>query len=291
SKRAFDDFRSEINARYGLADPEDPHRVREIAQPDYLLKIAAEALRRGEKPQDDMRMLIDAVLSQRAVQGVIRNRSDVIDQVASLGLKVTREGKNYITVSEAESGLRWRMKGGLYEREFNATRAIEAEAPRRWRDFGQSDRRASSEYAEHVQQHISARANYHAERYATAAEKMGRKAQSVSETIRRTPEEKRSSLAQYREISASVSSPEHNSSLNDFVFEQLGNEYISGKPHRRELDKDQCTGSNIGQPEKDTDTFGETYGRIGYNPRQERGVCHSAKGSENRRQLDGGQSE
>ncbi|MDE9571774.1 relaxase/mobilization nuclease domain-containing protein, partial [Xenorhabdus bovienii] len=29
SKRAFDDFRSEINARYGLADPEDPHRVRE----------------------------------------------------------------------------------------------------------------------------------------------------------------------------------------------------------------------------------------------------------------------
>ncbi|MDE9590291.1 hypothetical protein, partial [Xenorhabdus bovienii] len=95
AKQAFDDFRSEVNARYGLADPDDPHRAREIAQPDHLLKIAAEAIRRGEKPQDDMRVLIDAVLAQRAVQGVIRNRRDVIQQVVDLGLEVTREGKNY----------------------------------------------------------------------------------------------------------------------------------------------------------------------------------------------------
>ena len=112
AKQAFDDLRSEINARYGLADPDDPRRAREIAQPDHELKIAAEALRRGEKPQEDVRLLIDAVfLSQRAAQGLIRSRSDVIEQVSDLGMQVTREGKNYITVSDPQSGQRWRMKG------------------------------------------------------------------------------------------------------------------------------------------------------------------------------------
>ncbi|WP_446471514.1 relaxase/mobilization nuclease domain-containing protein [Xenorhabdus stockiae] len=165
AKQAFDDFRSEVNARYGLADPDDPHRAREIAQPDHLLKIAAEAIRRGEKPQDDMRVLIDAVLSQRAVQGVIRHRRDVIEQVADLGLEVTREGKNYITISDPESGQRWRMKGGLYEREFDATRAIEAATPRGKQNYSGADQEAARRYAKRVERHITARTEYHQSRY------------------------------------------------------------------------------------------------------------------------------
>ncbi|MDS0002977.1 hypothetical protein KC310_25555, partial [Enterobacter hormaechei subsp. xiangfangensis] len=79
-----------INARYGMADPDDPGRAREIALPDHDLKIAAEALIRGEKPQVDIRLLIDAVLSQRAAHGLIRSRSDFIEQVSDLGMQVTR---------------------------------------------------------------------------------------------------------------------------------------------------------------------------------------------------------
>ncbi|MEF9334704.1 relaxase/mobilization nuclease domain-containing protein, partial [Escherichia coli] len=169
AKQAFDDLRSEINARYGLADPDDPRRAREIAQPDHELKIAAEALRRGEKPQEDVRLLIDAVLSQRAAQGLIRSRSDVIEQVSDLGMQVTREGKNYITVSDPQSGQRWRMKGGLYEREFDAAGAIEAAASRRERDYSKPDEAAAEQFAKRVERHISARAEYHAGRYAPAA--------------------------------------------------------------------------------------------------------------------------
>ena len=110
AREHFDDFRSEINARYGLADPTDPDRARNVSTPDHELKIASEALRSGQKPPDNMRELIDGVLSQRAVQGLIRSREDVLEHVKDLGLDVTRAGKDYITVSEPQSGQRWRLK-------------------------------------------------------------------------------------------------------------------------------------------------------------------------------------
>lgn len=58
AREHFDDFRSEINAKYGLADPTDPDREKNITSPNHELKIAAEALRKGEKASDNMRQLI-----------------------------------------------------------------------------------------------------------------------------------------------------------------------------------------------------------------------------------------
>ena len=94
AREHFDDFRSEINARYGLADPTDPDRAKNVSTPDHELKIASEALRSGQKRPDNMRELIDGVLSQRAVQGLIRSREDVLEHVKDLGLDVTRAGKD-----------------------------------------------------------------------------------------------------------------------------------------------------------------------------------------------------
>ncbi|MDS0002967.1 hypothetical protein KC310_25470, partial [Enterobacter hormaechei subsp. xiangfangensis] len=37
ANQAFDDLLSEINAMYGLAEPDDPRRAGEIAQPDHEL--------------------------------------------------------------------------------------------------------------------------------------------------------------------------------------------------------------------------------------------------------------
>lgn len=181
TKVVFDDLRSEINARYGYADPDDPDRVRDVAVPGHVLKIAAEALRRGEKPEGDVRVLIDAVLSQRAAQGVIRNRSDLVDQVSDLGLAVTREGKDYITVSEPESGQRWRLKGTLYEREFTAGRAVEAAESRRERQFCIPDAGAAERFAQRVERHIAGRAEYNTARYENAN-------RSLSRRVRREPE-------------------------------------------------------------------------------------------------------
>ncbi|AWK15108.1 hypothetical protein SK355_00930 [Candidatus Fukatsuia symbiotica] len=55
TQQHFDDFRSEVNAKYGLADPTDPNRIRNMKTPNHILKITVEATRRGDKPSDDVR--------------------------------------------------------------------------------------------------------------------------------------------------------------------------------------------------------------------------------------------
>src|SRR5690625_2157170 len=115
AKAAFDDFRSEINARYALADPDDPDRARNVATPSHELKIAAEALRSGHKAPDNIREQIDVDLTERTVQRQLRSSKDVLEHGKDLGFEVTREGKNYIAVQEPESDQRWRRKAALYE--------------------------------------------------------------------------------------------------------------------------------------------------------------------------------
>lgn len=165
AREHFDDFRSEINARYGLADPTDPDRARNVSIPDHELKIASEAIRSGQKPSENMRELIDGVLSQRAVQGLIRSREDVLEHIKDLDLEVTRTGKDYITVSEPLSGQRWRLKGELYARDYEPSRTIEKSDAARERDYSRPDPEAAQRYAERVELHIAARAEYHQSRY------------------------------------------------------------------------------------------------------------------------------
>jgi hypothetical protein len=169
----FDDFRSEINAKYGLADPADPDRAKNVSSPNHELKIAAEALRKGEKAPNNMRYLIDAVLTQRAVKGLIRSREDVLKHVGQLGFEITREGKNYITVRDPTSEGRWRLKGGLYAEKFEPSAAIEGATIARERDYSRPDTGASRQYAGRVERHISARAAYNHSRYPRAEQAIG----------------------------------------------------------------------------------------------------------------------
>lgn len=210
AKAHFDDFRSEINARYGLADPTDPDRARNVSSPDHELKAASEALRRGEKPADDIRVLLDAILSQRAVQGLIRSREDVLKHVKDLGFDVTREGKDYITVSEPQSGQRWRLKGVLYGREYEPSRAIETADAARERDYSRPDEKAAKQFAERVNRHISARAEYHQSRYSK-------------------PEQKhRLELSKEQILMADLSRPEP---LSRHLWRELGDDALLHKPN------------------------------------------------------------
>nr|CAZ68190.1 MobA protein [Rahnella sp. WMR104] len=273
TKKVFDDLRSEINARYGFADPDDPSRTRVVAVPDHALKMAAEALRRGEKPESDVRLLIDGVLSQRAVQGLIRDRADLVEQVSDLGLAVTREGKDYITVSEPQSGQRWRLKGALYERDYTAGRAIEAAESCRERQFGVPDAAAAERFAKRVNGHIAGRAEYHAARYGEAAAGHDRGIQPESERL----------AVEHRKAPCAVSGPEHDHGLGRYLSERLGDEYLSGKPDSGQL------GHDI-QPERDGVAFGEPDGGGGYRPERQGGVCRTAERVESGERLDGGET-
>lgn len=186
----FDDFRSEINARYGLADPDDPERAKNVATPNHELKIAAEAIRSGQKPPENIRTLLDDVLTERAAQGLIQSREDVLEHVKDLGFDVTRTGKNYITVQEPESGQRWRMKGPLYERDYEPSRTIEAAESARERDYSRPDEAAAERYAKRVDRHIEKRAEYHQGRYPKPEPKheLGHAQEQTAVAVRDRPE-------------------------------------------------------------------------------------------------------
>jgi len=274
AKAAFDDLRSEINARHGLADPDDPSRRRDIAQPDHELKIAAAALRHGDRPQQDTRLLIDAVLTQRAAQGLIRNRHDVIEHVADLGMQVTREGKNYITVTEPESGARWRLKGGLYEREFDAAGAIEAATSDRERDFTKPDKRAAEQFARRVERHISTRAQYHAQRYAPAA---ARHVQGIAGQPAGLAE-------QVYHSSPRNPDPEHRTDLARYLHERLGSDAVSGQADRGKRRVDTPA-------ERHPSESGEPYGGTRHRSGNERIVRGAAEGGESRSRLENRQQQ
>ena len=226
TRQHFDDFRSEINARYGLADPTDPARERNIKNPDHELKIAAEALRRGEKPGHNMRELIDSVLTQRTEAGLIRSRDDVTENIKDLGLNITREGKDYITVQEPESSKKWRLKGPLYAREFNPSRTIEKANQARERDYTKPDPATAKHYAQRVKQHIAARAEYHQSRY------------------QRPNKQHRLEHGQEQSLMANPNRPEP---LTGFIQRQLGNDAISIEPDTNHATHSSQAGETRGQ--------------------------------------------
>lgn len=161
----YDNFRSEINARYGLADPDDPNRKRDISQPNHEIHIALKAHRRGDKTPNNLKAILNSYLSEKAVTGEIRGRNDVIDHTKELDLHIKREGKDYITVYDPESDKRFRMKGALYERDFTPSRAIEAAQAGRHRDYSKPSPQDAERFARAVDEHNQRKAQYHRQRY------------------------------------------------------------------------------------------------------------------------------
>ena len=165
AEEQFDDFRSEINARYGLADPDDPARAKTVSIPNHVLKKAAEAIRKGEKPKKDMRTLIDDIMQQRASEGLIKNRDDVLENLKDMDFEIPHEGVNFVTVKDPKSNNRWRLKGELYAREYDFSRTIRAAAQARTRDYSKPDPESARTFSERVEGHIRQRAKYNQKRY------------------------------------------------------------------------------------------------------------------------------
>lgn len=162
---AYDDLRSEINSKYGLSSPDDPKRARLISRPDHELKQEAAAMRRGETPRPNDRVLIDQILMQRVQTGLIKNRDDLVSSVREMGLDFTRQGRDYVTITDPDTGSRWKMKGGIYEREFSADTAFATPVAEPKRDYSKPCPEAAAAYSERVEKHIERRAEYNQRRY------------------------------------------------------------------------------------------------------------------------------
>ena len=59
---------------------------------------------------------------QRVEHGPVRSRADVVAALKDAGLDVPRQGDSYVTARDPETGKRWRLKGALYEHDFQPER-------------------------------------------------------------------------------------------------------------------------------------------------------------------------
>lgn len=111
-----DAWKTAINAEHDLADPSDPTRKRALTTAADLprdRKTLAEALTRG--------------LMAQAREGQIKSRSDVLAALQGVGLEIARETKNSISIKPPDGGQNIRLKGALYERDFDLSKGLRSE--------------------------------------------------------------------------------------------------------------------------------------------------------------------
>lgn len=161
SQTLFDTFRSLINAQYGLADPEDPARAREVSVPHHVAKGQAEARRTGQARVPDLREAITAVVRREVEAGRVHDQAGVVRTLEGLGYAVPRVGKAYLTVVHPETGKRVRLKGGLYNRDAFNTREAVVPSVR----YGVPDPARAATLAATLEPLESARALFHTRRY------------------------------------------------------------------------------------------------------------------------------
>ena len=116
-QKDFDVFRDLFNWREGWARPDDPARARdELPKKADLFK--ARMARWGkeirESDRDRAKEAIHAFLKEKVTQGLVRNREDVLNALKEQGLRINREGWDYISVIAPNSGMKMRFKGGFY---------------------------------------------------------------------------------------------------------------------------------------------------------------------------------
>ena len=154
-EKTFGPLRDAFNHEHGWARPDDPARAR-VEQPGHRAYIDATRLRAGLRLESSPRDLIRDYLLQRVEHGTVRNRHEVVDALREAGLEVPRQGMDYITALDPETGDRWRLKGELYGVGFQRERfdrpAAEAAGERT-----QGDRGVDRERARKARRELAAR--------------------------------------------------------------------------------------------------------------------------------------
>lgn len=162
-QRTFDPLRDWLNAEFGWARPDDPERAR-----DFQPGLRALAAVRNNDRSADPKPAIHAWLEQRIEAGLVQDRAAIVAAFQEIGFEVPRQGKNYVTVRDPDTGNRYRMKGQVYDQDFNAAEFAgpsPTQDPRGARPPGPGDRNRTQKLRAEFQIAIERRAQYHRKRY------------------------------------------------------------------------------------------------------------------------------
>jgi len=107
-QKAFDSLHDVMNQRHGWADPMELERVQEVRD---TVGTPTRAQGRDE--------LHAWVLDQVSV-GLISDRGSMLDALTDAGFGIPRAGKAYLTAQDPDTGERWRFKGEIFHKDWQA---------------------------------------------------------------------------------------------------------------------------------------------------------------------------
>lgn len=67
-----------------------------------------------ESDRDRAKEVIHAFLKEKVARRLVRDREDVLNALKEQGLRINREGRDYISVIAPDSGMKMRFRGGFY---------------------------------------------------------------------------------------------------------------------------------------------------------------------------------
>lgn len=171
-QKFFDPWRSLWNEREGWADPDDPARARLTqGRKGYQEKLNAALLRQGIEAGLDPKQIITEYLTARIETGMIQDRSGIIEALEDAGLEINRQGKDYISVRPEPGAKPIRLKGVIYDQQFNSeqlSQEVTTEDSAGQRADREPDRERIAELERDIAAAIERRAEYNRSRYQCA---------------------------------------------------------------------------------------------------------------------------
>lgn len=119
-EKRVDAWKTIQNIENGFSDPDDPAR-RQALTPAKDLPASSKAI------ADDIHAGIEAMIGS----GQIENRADVVAALENAGLTVARQTKTFISIENPDGGRNIRLRGGVYEQDFDISRELPEERERR----------------------------------------------------------------------------------------------------------------------------------------------------------------
>jgi len=164
-QKSYYSVRDYHNAVNDWARPDDPARARQV-QPGYHALKNASQIRAGLQETKDAKAILGDYIRSRILDGTVTNRSSVREVLSEIG-QITREGKNYISVKPEGFDRAVRLKGGIFEREFNvnAAQKLEAEGPERTESRGDNRDYRAGKARKELERAVQCRAEYNQKRY------------------------------------------------------------------------------------------------------------------------------
>ncbi len=172
-EKDFCHLRDYENIKHNWTRPDDPDRAR-MFTPSKADIIEARLTRWGQNPtkqeKEQARNIINEYLKDQIENGLIKDRSDIITSLREIGLDINRESKTYITVKDPESPQKIRLKGGIYNADWNTTklsRETKTEGQGRTPEDRRDIQRQLTDIKQELTRVINKRATYNRKRYPT----------------------------------------------------------------------------------------------------------------------------